>query len=97
MLLSKRDRGIICPYAFPFVSVDVTVRKETTNPKRIQREARKQTSEYGIGTKSQQALQLQREEHKLMRKTISKEKREAEKQRRYDLKQQKRKEKHRGR
>lgn len=37
------------------------------------------------------------EEHKLMRKTISKEKREAEKQRRYDLKQQKRKEKHRGR
>ena len=51
----------------------------------------------GIGTKSQQALQLQREEHKLMRKTISKEKREAEKQRRYDLKQQKRKEKHRGR
>ena len=44
-----------------------------------------------------QDLQLQREEHKLMRKTISKEKREAEKQRRYDLKQQKRKEKHRGR
>ena len=42
-------------------------------------------------------LQLQREEHKLMRKTISKEKREAEKQRRYDLKQQKRKEKYRGR
>lgn len=78
-------------------AVDVTVRKETTNPKRIQREARKQTAEYGIGPKSQQALQLQREEHKLMRKTISKEKREAEKQRRYDLKQQKRKEKHRGR
>lgn len=52
-------------------AVDVTVRKETTNPKRIQREARKQTAEYGIGTKSQQALQLQREEHKLMRKTIS--------------------------
>ena len=77
-------------------AVDVTVRKETTNPKRIQREARKQTAD-GIGTKSQQALQLQREEHKLMRKTISKEKREAEKQRRYDLKQQKRKEKHRGR
>ena len=44
-----------------------------------------------------QDLQLQREEHKLMRKTISKEKREAEKQRRYDLKQQKRKEKYRGR
>lgn len=77
--------------------VDVTVRKETTNPKRIQRKARKQTVECGIGTKSQQALQLQRSEHKLMRKTISKEKRKAEKQRKYDLKQQKRKKKHRGR
>ena len=48
-------------------------------------------------TKSQQALQLQRSEHKLMRKTISKEKRKAEKQRKYDLKQQKRKKKHRDR
>ena len=37
-------------------AVDVMVRKEATNPKRIQREARKQTAEYGIGTKSQQAL-----------------------------------------
>ena len=79
------------------LAVDVTVRKEAANPKRVQREARKQTVEYGIGTKSQQALQLQREEHKRIRKTISKQQREADKQRRYDLKQQKRKEKHRGR
>lgn len=78
-------------------SVDVKVRKEVKNPKRIQRKARKQIAQYGIGTKSQQALQQQREENKLIRKTISRQKREAEKQRRYDLKQQKRKEKHRGR
>ena len=78
-------------------SVDVKVRKESKNPKRIQREARKQAAQSGIGTKSQQALQQQREEHKLKRKSISRRKREAEKQRRYDLKQQKRKEKHRGR
>lgn len=78
-------------------SVDVKVRKESKNPKRIQREARKQAAQSGIGTKSQQALQLQREENKLKRKSISRRKREAEKQRRYDLKQQKRKEKHRGR
>lgn len=78
-------------------SVDVTVKKEATNPKRVQREARKQAAQSGIGTKSQMALQLQREENKLMRKSISKQQREAEKQRQFDLKQQKRKEKHRGR
>ncbi len=77
-------------------AVDVKVRKETTNPKRIQREARKQAVVSGIGTKSQQALQLQREENELMRESISKQQREAEKQRRFDLKQQKRNEKHKG-
>lgn len=78
-------------------SVDAEVRRGATNPKRAQREARKEVSQSGIGTKSQQALQLQREENKLMRKTVGKRQREAEKQRRFDLKQQKRKEKHRGR
>ena len=78
-------------------SVDVKVRKEAKNPKRIQRQARKQSAQSGIGTKSQQALQQQREENKLIRKAISRRKREAEKQRQYDLKQQKRKEKHKGR
>ena len=77
-------------------SVDVAVKKETTNPKRLQREAHRQTESKGIGTKSQQALQLQREENKLERKEISREMREAEKQRQFELKQQKRKEKHRG-
>ena len=77
-------------------SVDVVVRKEATNPKRMQREIRKQSAA-GIGTKSQQALQLQREENKMERKAASREQREAEKQRQFALKQQKRKEKHRGR
>lgn len=72
-------------------------KEEAVNPKRIQRELRKQSAHAGIGTKSQQALQLQREENKLARKTVSWERREAEKQRRFDLKQRKRKEKHRGR
>ena len=78
-------------------SVDVVVKREAVNPKRMQREAAKQIASAGIGTKSQQALQLQREESKLERKTISREQREAEKQRQFDLRQQKRKEKHRGR
>lgn len=77
--------------------VDVVLKKEPTNPKRIQREARKQTLQSGTGTKSQQALQLQREENKLERKAMIKNHREAEKQRQFELKQQKRKEKHRGR
>lgn len=51
----------------------------------------------GIGTKSQQALQLQREERKTERRQISKEQKEARKQLLFDLKQQKRKKKHRGR
>ncbi len=51
----------------------------------------------GIGTKSQQALKLQHEENKEMRRSLSKEKREEEEQRKFALRQQKRKEKHRGR
>ena len=77
-------------------AVEVEVRKTADNPKRRQRDAHKQVQNSGIGTKSQQALQMQREEMKTERKLISKEQKEAEKQRQFDLKQQKRKEKHRG-
>lgn len=77
-------------------SVDVIVKQDAVNPKRRQREARKQSLVSGIGTKSQQALQLQREENKLERKVISREMKEAEKQKQFELKRQKRKEKHRG-
>lgn len=73
------------------------VRKERVNPKRLQREVKKQIQQTGIGTKSQQALKLQQEQGKLERKTHSREQKEAEKQRQYDLKQQKRREKHKGR
>ena len=78
-------------------SVEVTVKRDVINPKRRLREARKQSQISSIGTKSQQALQLQREENKLERKVISREMKEAEKQRQFEFKQQKRKEKHRGR
>lgn len=77
-------------------SVDLVVKEAPANPKRVQRELRRQTADAGIGTKSQQALQLQREAHKLTRKAASRAQREAEQQRQFDLKQQKRKEKHRG-
>lgn len=75
-----------------------TERKQSAdNPKRRQRKIKKQLQTVGIGTKSQQALAAQREELKTERKKISREQKEAEKQRLFDLKQQKRKEKHKGR
>lgn len=66
------------------------------NPKKMQRDVRRQLASAGIGTKSQQALKLQQEQKKTERKNLSREKSEAEKQRRFDLKQQKRREKHKG-
>ena len=77
-------------------AVKTEVRQTADNPKRRQRNAGKQLQNLGIGTKSQQALQLQREEMKTERRQISHEQRDAEKQRKFELKQQKRKEKHRG-
>ena len=78
-------------------AVETDVKEAGRNPKRVQREVRKQIQNTGIGTKSQQALKLQQEQLKTERKIVSREQREAEKQRQFELKQQKRKEKHRGR
>ena len=77
-------------------AVAINVKEAGRNPKRVQREVWKQVQNTGIGTKSQQALKLQQEQLKTERKSVSLEQREAEKQRWYELKQQKRK-KHRGR
>ena len=71
-------------------------KQKADNPKRRQRNARKQLETTGIGTKSQQALQRQREENKTEHKQITREQKEAEKQRQFELKQKKRREKHRG-
>ena len=79
----------------PAVATDV--KEAGRNPKRVQREVRKQVQNNRIGTKSQQALKLQQEQLKTERKTMSRERQEAEKQRQFELRQQKRKEKHRGR
>lgn len=71
--------------------------REAANPKRAQRLARKQTQEAGAGTRSQQALQLQRERRKACARMESREQRQAEQERIYQLKREKRKQKHRGR
>ena len=77
-------------------AIETEVKQTADNPKRRQRNAKKQLQISGVGTKSQQALQIQREEMKIKKKQISKEQRETEKQRQFDLKQQKRKAKHKG-
>ena len=77
-------------------AVDTVAKDIKRNPKRMQREAKKQMQEIGIGTKSQQALKLQQEQNKQERKVRSQEKKEAEKLRMFELKQQKKREKHKG-
>ena len=72
------------------------IRERADNPKRRQRAAAKEMQNTGVGTRSQQALQAQREMMKVARKVVTKEERESEAQRRFELKQQKKKEKKRG-
>ena len=50
----------------------------------------------GVGTKSQQALQMQLEQNKQERKVKSREQKLAEAERQFALKQQKKREKHKG-
>ena len=69
--------------------VETVVKDIKRNPKRMQREAKKQMLEIGIGTKSQQALKLQQEQNKQERKEKSRKRKEAEEQRMFELKQRK--------
>ena len=71
--------------------------KEKVNPKRVQRDVKKQLNNKGVGTKSQQALKLQQEQNKTIRKIKTKEQKEFEKEKMYSLRQQKKREKHKGR
>lgn len=66
------------------------------NPKRMRREISSRLQDRGIGTKAQQALQLQREQAGLQRKERRHRAREEERDRQYALRQEKKKQKHRG-
>ena len=78
-------------------AVVAAVKEAKRNPKKMQREIKKALENNGAGTKSQQALKLQQEQNKQERKVKSREEKLAEAERRFELKQQKKKEKHRGR
>ena len=77
-------------------AMETETRQTADNPKRRLRNARKQIARSGIGTKSQQAIQLQREEMKTERRQLSREQRNAEARRQFEMKQIKKKEKRRG-
>ena len=78
-------------------AVETDIRRRADNPKRRLRNARKQLERTGVGTKSQQALQMQLEQNKQERKMKSLKQKLTEEERLFALRQQKKKEKHRGR
>ena len=85
-------------YDLQFSPAVATVVKEAKkNPKRMQRDIKKSLERNVIGTKSQQALKLQHEQSKLERKVRTREQKREEAERRFEMKQRQKKEKHRGR
>ena len=84
-------------YNLKFSPAVATVKKEKhLNPKKRQRDVKRQLERIGVGTKSQQALKLQHEQNKIERKQKSREQKQADEERLFRLKQQKRREKHKG-
>lgn len=66
------------------------------NPKRAMRDISKQMHTTGVGTKAQQAMQLQREAGKEARKKKTRQQREEESEKQFTMKQAKKKQKHKG-
>ncbi|MFA4885003.1 MAG: YjdF family protein [Desulfotomaculaceae bacterium] len=67
------------------------------NPKRLSREVAQAMKEVGISTKAQQALQLEREKNKSERKVISRQLKEELAEKKWLLKTEKARNRHRGR
>jgi hypothetical protein len=78
------------------VSLKADLPERPSNPKRAQRIAQRNVLAFGGQTKSQDVIRLELESRKLERKTISKAEREADLERRRELRRTKAKAKHRG-
>lgn len=70
--------------------------KRKINPKRMQRTIHRELKDVSIGTKAQQAIKLQQEQNKAARKSYHREQSQKEQQRRFELRQEKKKAKHKG-
>ncbi len=78
-------------------AVEAGVRQSADSPKRRQRSASKLLTSPAVGTKSQRALALQRESMKSLKKQAENKLLRDDRQQKYELRQQKQKDKHRGR
>lgn len=91
LILAKLDRLRFGP------SLTVKEAEERhINPKRMQRAIHRQVQGEFCGTKAQQAMKLLQEQNQTERKANARERRQWEAQRNFDLRQDKKKEKHRG-
>lgn len=83
-------------FKFSYQKGFVEFEERKINPKRLQREVKKAMQSEGIGTKAQNALKLQHENCKVDRKLESRQRKEAYEKYKFELKQEKRKQKHKG-
>ena len=74
----------------------VPLSEHRVNPKRMQRQIKKSAEHKGMGTKAQQALKAWQELNKTERKNRTRKMREEESERRFALRREKKKEKHKG-
>lgn len=74
-----------------------SAKKKRVNPKRLQRQIRREKERSGISTQSQEVMRLQQEENKKERQITSKEERARKQNYKRELAKQKKKQKHRGR
>ena len=77
-------------------AIETMVKEQKRNPKRVQREISKQMQNSGISTKAQTALKIQQEQNKQIKKIRNRDEKRKELERKFKLKQQKRKTKHKG-
>lgn len=79
---------------------DIVLVIQRKNPKRLKREVKRTMEKAKQGqppsSHAQEALRLELEKNKKVKKTLSKEQKEAEQERKFSLKQAKRKQKHKG-
>ncbi len=78
-------------------AVRIKQKKKAENPKRLQREIHRSLKDRGISTKSQEILKSEREKNKIERKKNNKKQKEIEEKRKFQIKQHKKREKHKGR
>ena len=77
-------------------TVEVTAKEKRVNPKRMQRENQKAMQQMTTSTKAQEALQAQLAFKKKKKHELSKKQKQCEKDHRFQLRQEKKKEKHKG-